>query len=217
MEIKSLIKTKISQYLSKEISKEDVYSWALDVMYKMLEGGILEIGNIEAWGIITGITEINDIDDVYCDEVIHRFDRILSGNENGLFNFIIKIPEKFVINNLSQTKNILIRYSTEKQLSRSDILALESITSKNFNIPSTLNEILENQIIELLNLGYTFYPNEERICFDLKHTVFVDEYTFVELDYLKKIIRLLECYDGTKEFSVHITFNNGVGNVSLQT
>ncbi|MEI6101131.1 MAG: hypothetical protein WCP73_04760 [Eubacteriales bacterium] len=216
MEIKNVIKVKISQYLSNELSKEDIYNWALGEMYKMLQGGIFEIRNVEVWGIITGLVEIKDIDDIYCDELIHQFNRILMGNENSSFSFFIRIPEKFVMNNLSQIKSILLKYSAKEQLSRTDILTLKLITDKTFNTPSTLNEVLELQILDLLKLGYDFHTNEGIINFDLKHTVFISEDTSIELDYLTKIIALLECYEGKKGFSVHTTFNDGIGNISIQ-
>lgn len=91
------------------------------------------------------------------------------------------------------------------------------IINKIFNYPKTLNEVLELQIIDLLKAGYDFCADEESITFDLKHTVFVNEGEdkSIELKYLAKIITLLDCYDGEKGFSVHITFHDGIGNISI--
>lgn len=214
--MKNLIKTKLLQYLSNEISKEVLYKWALEVLHKMLKGDIFSIENLETWGIITGLVEINDIDDLYCDELVHRFKKILSGSENASFTFFIQIPQKFVVNHLSQTKRILLKYSKEKHLSREEILELKLITDKKIDTPSTLNEVLELQILDLLKLGYDFYVDEDIINFNLKNTVFISEDISLEEDFLARIIALLECYDGDKGFCVHITFNSGIGNISTQ-
>jgi len=216
LEIKGLVKDKISQYLSNEITKEDVYSWVKEVIHEMLKGGIFKVRNLEVWSMITELAGIADIDDVYCDELMHRFSKILSGNESTSFSFFIQIPEKHVTNNLTNTKDILLNYSKGEKLSRSDISTLKLITNKMFTTPNTLNEVLEIQILDLLRLGYDFYPDEEEINFGLKHTVFISDDTSQETGYLAKIITLLECYEGQKGFSVHIAFNNGVGTVSIQ-
>lgn len=110
MEIKNIIKTKISQYFASEISKKDFSDWAFDVMYKMLKGEILEIKYLETWGIISELTEISSIDDKYSDELIHRVNQILLGNQSCSYTFYVQIPKKFIKNNLLQTKCILLKY-----------------------------------------------------------------------------------------------------------
>lgn len=64
MQINNLIKNKLLQYLSNEISKEDLYRWALDVLHSMLRGDIFKIAYLMVWGIISELTTINDIDNV---------------------------------------------------------------------------------------------------------------------------------------------------------
>ncbi len=206
------------QYLSSEISKEDICKWAVEQLHKILKGDIFNIIYLEIWGIITELTEVNDVDDFYCDEKIHRFSEILSGNKCASFTFAIQIPEKFVVNNLSQTIKILQRYSVEKHLSRAEILELISTTQRTMNTCSTLNAILESQITDLLKLGYDFCVEESRIDFNLKSTVFISKDMSMSLEdaYLAKIITLLECYGGKRYFCVHTSFINGVSNISIQ-
>lgn len=218
MEVKDLVRNKLTQYLAKDISKEDLYKWSIDILHKMLKGDIFDIRYLEIWGMITELTEINDIDDFYCDELIYRFSKILSGEKSASFAFAIQIPKKSVVNNLSQIKEILQKYSVEKQLLKSEILELKFATQKTIDTVNTLNEILELQIIDLLKLGYEFCVDESRVDFNLKKTVFISEDMSMSLeeDFLAKIITLLECYDGKKCFYVYTSFKDGVGNISIQ-
>ena len=217
MYVKCLTKAKIKQYLSKDISKEELYKWSLEILHKILKGDIIDLRYLEMWGIITGIAEINDIDNSYCDEIVRRFDRILSGEEYAAFTFFIQIPEKCVVNNLPQIKRILMKYSVEKRLTKSDIVELNLVANKKINIPGTLNEVLEIQIVELLKLGFDFLTDENSVEFNIKHTIFVSEDMSLEEEFLAKIITLLECYEGKKGFGIHITFDSGNGSISLLT
>lgn len=219
MKVKDLVKSKLLQYLSSEISKEHLWKWAVDILHNMLNGDIFDIRYLEIWGIITGLAEVNDIDDLYCNKLVHQFIKILTGKEDASFTIAIQIPKKFVVNNLSQTKNILLKHSSKKQLSKSEVTELELITQKEMAAINTLNEILEVQITDSLKLGYEFYSDEGRIEFNLKSTVFISEDMSIALedDLLEKIITLLECYNGKRCFYVHIGFYNGDVNISIQT
>lgn len=214
--MKDLVKLQLSRYLSNEISKETLYKWALDLLHEMLGGDIFKINYLEIWGIVTGLVEINDIDDFYCDEMIHRFFKILSGDENDSFTFAMKIPEKFVVNNLSSTKKILRKYSIDRHLSLNEVNNLKLIIGKKINTFNALNEFLEVQIIDMLKWGYELWNDKNTIEFEPKSTVFINEDVSLEDSFLSKLITLLECYEGKKYFFVHIIFNNGVSNISVQ-
>ena len=161
---------------------------------------------------------MNDIDDLYCDELVQRFSEILSGDRCASFTFAIQIPTKFVVNNMSETKMILQKYLVKKHLSKAEILELISITQSTTNTFNTLNEMLQLQITDLLRLGYDFYAEENCINFNLKSTIFISEDISMSLEdvFLTKIITLLECYEGEKSFYVHTSFINGVGNIAIQ-
>lgn len=156
MEVKDFIKTKLLQYLSSEISKEELYKWALDLLHKMLKGDIFDRKYLEIWGIIAELTGVNDVDDSYCDELVHQLSETLSGNKCASFMFAIQIPERFVVNNLSHIEKILQKYLVEKHLSKSEIAELIAITQRIPDTCNTLNEILELQILDLLKSGYDF-------------------------------------------------------------
>ena len=218
MEIKDLIKSKLLQYLSQEISKDDLYNWALNTLHIMLKGSIFDVECLEVWGIITKLADVNDSDDLYCHELATQFYNILLGNESATFSFAVQIPPKFAANNLSQTKKILQKYFAEKHLSPDEILELKLVAAKRNNTFRTLNEMLKLQILNLLTLGYDFEVSKNGMEFNLKSTIFISEDLALSLenDFLVKVLDLLECYDGKKSFYVHISFNNGTGNISLQ-
>ncbi len=218
MELNVMIENKFLQYLCNEISKENLRKWAIDVLHSMLKGDIFKITYLEIWGMISELTAIDDMDDFYCDELVRRFNRILSGKENASFTFAFQIPKKFVINDLLQIEDIFNKYLKGKQLSETEISELKRIVQKSQNEFNTLNELLKLQIIDLINLGYEFSDDENRIEFNLKSTVFISEEKSISLknDFIAKIIMLLECYNGRRCFYIHITFNNGIRNISIQ-
>lgn len=117
-----------------------------------------------------------------------------------------------------QIEDIFNKYLKGKQLSETEISELKRIVQKSQNEFNTLNELLKLQIIDLINLGYEFSDDENRIEFNLKSTVFISEEKSISLknDFIAKIIMLLECYNGRRCFYIHITFNNGIRNISIQ-
>ena len=123
MELNAMIENKFLQYLCNEISKENLRKWAIDVLHSMLKGDIFKITYLEIWGMISELTAIDDMDDFYCDELVRRFNRILSGKENASFTFAFQIPKKFVINDLLQIEDIFNKYLKGKQLSEAEIIA----------------------------------------------------------------------------------------------
>ncbi|MDL2302732.1 hypothetical protein LJC58_10350, partial [Lachnospiraceae bacterium OttesenSCG-928-D06] len=125
--------------------------------------------------------------------------------------------KKYVVNDLLQVGIILQKYSQKKQLSRTEITELELITCKKSNTIHTLNELLKEQIIDLINLGYEFCKEESSVDFGLKSSIFLSDDVSLSLedDLLAKIIMLLECYDGKRCFYVHTKFNDGVGIISI--
>ena len=216
--MKNLVKLQLSRYLSKELSKEMLYQWAVDLLHEMLKGDIFKINYLEIWGIITGLAEIDDMDDYYCDEKVQRFLRIFSGDENASFTFAMKIPENFVDNNLSGVEKILKKVSMGERLSLDEVKDLKLIMNKKLHMSHTLNELLEIQIIDILQWGYGLCNDENGIQFEPKSMVFINEDEAVSLEarFLSTLIMLSECYEGRRCFFVHINFDNGVSNISVQ-
>ena len=216
--MKNLVKLQLSRYLSKELSKEMLYQWAVDLLHEMLKCDIFKINYLEIWGIVTGLAEIDGMDDYYCDEMVQRFLRILSGDENASFTFAMKIPEKFVVSNLSEVEKILKKISMGERLSLDEVEDLKLIMNKKLHTYHTLNELLEVQIIDILKWGYGLCNDKSSLQFEPKSMVFINEDEAVSLEtrFLSTLITLLECYEGGRSFFVHINFDNGVSNISIQ-
>lgn len=217
--MKNVIKSQLSRYLSKELSKEMLYQWAIGLLHEMLKGDMLKINYLEIWGIVTELAGIEDIEDTDYEESVQRFLRILSGEENASFTFAMKIPEKFVVKNLSNIGRILEKHAMGGQLSLDEIKDLKFVINQRIGAFHTLNELLEVQIIDLLKWGYGLCIDEENIIFEPKSTVFMceAEEAPLEKNVLTTLIALLECYEGRRCFFVHINFMNGVSNISVQT
>lgn len=219
MELNQLvIRDQLSKFLSGEISKDTLSKWALGILNQMLKGDIFNVKYLIFWGIITELADVNDVDDFYCHSVAQHFLDVLSGNEYDTFTFAMRIPTKFVKSSYAHVQEILKKYFLKRNLSENEMLELKKIVSKKVSAPYTLNEILENQIIDLLKLGYEFDVDEKRAQFDLNSTVYLSENVAASLEdsLLEKLISLLQCLEGEKSFFVHISFIDGVGNISIQ-
>ena len=220
MGIKESIQYQLSQYLSKSILKEELYHWAVDKLYEADETP-LKIDYLEIREILVDFAGIDDADDSYCDELADRDIKILSGEECGAFAFMMRIPESSAGNELLQIKDILQKYLVKKQMSKSEMLVLEEFVQKESHTFDTVKDMMESQIIDLLKLGYEFYVEEENIVFEVKSILFpcenMDEPSWVlEDSLLKRVIALIECYEGKRYFFVHVSFRDGIGNISLQ-
>lgn len=215
--MKHIVKLQLFKYLTNKLSKEMLYKWALDLLHKMLRDNVFKINYLEIWRIITGLVETNDMDDFYCDEMIHHYYKILSGEESTIFTFAMKIPPKLVVSNLFNLKEILKKYSAGEHLTLNEFNSLRLAIHEKFTPITTLNDILENQIIDILKCGYQLGDNGNSIDFIAKSTVFIseDEEVFLEKKLLSTVIALLECYEGSKYFFVHVNFNNGESNISV--
>lgn len=219
MEVNATIKIMLSRFLSGEISQEELYKCAVNVLHRILGGDILKIKYLEIWGVITRLIEVSDsdIDNCYCVESVHGILRILSGDECDSFSFAMQIPQKYVVDNLSGLDRLVNKYCLNKCLSPDEIQELKRLTQKRVNTCNTLNDFLELQIIEIINLSYTFC-NDDNLEFNLKSTVFMsdDEAMNLEKSMILKVIELYECYIGEKSFFVTVLYNNGIGNISVQ-
>lgn len=156
MDTKNRIIQKLNQYLLKEIQREELYKYATDMIHKMLQGDILYLKNLEIWGILTKIAEIDDADDLYCESVTKQCYEILTGMQNGTFAFAMHIPTNMIGDSFSGLEEILVKYNEERIFSKDGIEKLNTITQKQVHAISTVNEFLEAQIIDLLKLGYMF-------------------------------------------------------------
>ena len=219
MEVKKSIEITLSQFLTGEISKEALYRWAVNKLHKMLKGDIFEIKYLEIWGIITKLAEISesDIDDHYCTETVYNILRVLSGDERDVFSFVMQIPQKYVADNLLGLDKLINKYYMNKYLTRDEIQNLRLLSQREICSCSTINCLLESQIIEILKLGYTFV-NDDNLEFDLKSTIFMSEDEAINFEerVVLKLIDLYKCYKGEKSFIVSVLFNNGIGNISIQ-
>ncbi|MDE7252855.1 MAG: hypothetical protein K2O32_07935 [Acetatifactor sp.] len=219
MEVKKTIEIMLLQFLSGEISKEALYGWAVNILHKMLKGDIFEIKNLEIWGIITKLVEVSesDIDDRYCTESVHNILNVLSGEECDVFSFVMQIPQKYIVNNLLGLDKLINKYYSDKPLLEDEIQNLKLLSQKKIGTCSTINSLLEFQIIEILKLGYTFF-DENNLKFDLKSSIFISEEAAINFEerVILKVSDLYKCYKGEKSFFVSVLYNNGIGNVSIQ-
>lgn len=118
---------------------------------------------------------------------------------------------------LVHVKDILQKYMQKKTLSKIEIQKLKLVVKEKVCPVNTLSQMLKEQIIGLLKLGYDFDLEDSDMIFDLKSTLFIhyDIERALESELLSKIIQLLDCYNGEKCFFVNIRYEKGEGNISI--
>ena len=130
---------------------------------------------------------------------------------------IDKWPKEHTGDSFPEIEEMLVEYKKGKDFSTDAMLKLKAIMERKVDIITTLNDMIESQILDLLKLGYTFYDEEGNNEFLIKSTVFIsDEKAMLsEEKLLDKIFTLLECYRGKRSFFVQIIYREGRGNVSI--
>lgn len=214
--MRQMVIDKLSQYLSNEITKEELYKYVIDILHEMLKGDVLYLRNIEIWGILTEIAEIEDADDHYCHCITKKCHEILTGLKDGTFIFAMCIPPKYTRDRFAGLKEILSEYAVERKFSSEAVRKLNAVMKNQTKVIDTVNDLLEAQIIDLLKLGYTFCEDSNK-SFTLKSSVFVsdEEAEMLEESVLNKIIMLLECYSGRKNFFVQTVYKEGSSSISV--
>lgn len=207
---------KLAQYLSNEIKREELYKYVIDILHKMLKGDIFYLKNIEIWGILTEIAEIDDADDHYCYCITEKCYKILTGLESNTFIFAMCIPPNYRGDRFAGLKEILLEYAVKRNFSSKAFRKLNAIMKNQTKVIDTVNDFLEAQIIDLLKLGYMFCEDSNKN-FSLKSSIFVsdEEAEMLEESVLNKIIMLLECYSGKKNFFVQVVYKEGSSNISV--
>lgn len=215
--VKKVIKTKLLQYLEREISKEELCDWSVEMMHYILKGDILEIKWLEVWGILTGLAEVEDYSDRECTDLVGKYNRILSGDEAETFSFAMRIPEWFVEGCLSKVGIVLQKHLDGERQEREDISELEEFLRKRIQV-RTIHDLLELEVIDLLNLGFDVYAEENGIACCVKSTLFISEEMSktLERNLVDRIFSVLECWNGKKSFFVHVRFHDGAGEISIQ-
>lgn len=216
MDIKDMIVNKLIQYLSDEIKKEDLYNDIIIILHEMLNGSIFQLRNLEIWGILTEIADIDDIDDFHCKQIVKKSYEVLTGTKSSIFTFAIQIPKEYRGDCFVGLEEMLLKYSAERRFSAEGLRRVRTLMKKQIDVIQTLNEFLEVQIIDLLKLGYMFCDETSSKSFELKSSVFIsdEEADTLEDKLLNKIIALLECYNGKKIFFIQIVYKDGRGNIS---
>ena len=216
MDIKKTVIDKLAQYLSNEIKREELYNYVIDLLHEMLTGDIFYLKNIEIWGILTEMAEIDDTDDHYCHCIAKKCYEILAGLKNSTFIFAMCIPQKYTGDRFAGLKEILLEYAVDRKFSSEAVRKLNVVMKNQTKVIDTVNDFLEAQIIDLLKLGYMFCGDSNK-SFALKSSIFVsdEEAEMLEESVLNKIIMLLECYSGKKSFFVQVVYKEGSSNISV--
>lgn len=211
--MKDTINVKLSQYLVNEITQEQLNKWAIDMLHQMLKGDVFQLSILEVWGIITELAGAGDLEKELCDNLVQQFSDILSGKIQAAFSVAVQIPNRLVMKDLVHVKDILQKYMQKKTLSKIEIQKLKLVVKEKVCPVNTLSQMLKEQIIGLLKLGYDFDLEDSDMIFDLKSTLFIhyDIERALESELLSKIIQLLDCYNGEKCFFVNIRYEKGEG------
>lgn len=228
-----IVNKKIKQYFDKEVTKNELIEWAQNSFHELLlSGEILEIEKLVVFRFLTRLADSScscepfDDNNTICERTINEIWDILNGKINKVYSFHMKIPLKYIKNNVSKVfkiYEILLKYKEQRTLPKSKLVELEFFyDNTTFNIANRVDELLEVQMSNLLHLGYIVdyddSNNPSELVFRSRSSVFMhttDLNAMNEDEYLSRIFQYLSCCMGDSYFCVRIEFEGGLYNVSL--
>ena len=160
----NIIKTKIFQYINKEITKIELSEWARNSFYTLLSTGeIFEVKKLVTYKFLIELSQVDDCDEPCTVEDMKSIIDILNGGNNIKYIHQMKIPPKFQNNEFFPIRDCLLKYKENDVLTKSDMIELESYSRNVFLPIDTINDHLSAQLSALLSCAFTFYSDDDEI------------------------------------------------------
>lgn len=198
-----------------EITKENLIKNSKKKLYEFIDYGVIQSEQVIMYSILCELVGIGDLNIQETFNTIKNYIDILIGRKNASFKFMMMIDKKFVTYDLCAVENVFCRYYSKKKLQKNDIERIVSFIRKKPQSFNTVKDILKFKIIEIIDLVYWLDNGE--IEFDIKSTLFMTEAVADSLEerIKNKIFDLFDCYNGRKEFVVHVVFDKGMHNIYI--
>lgn len=224
------LKEKINLYFDREISKEELSTWAGKAYLDLLKGGYVVTEKIINYYFLRIISTynlpINDIKDEYpcSQEDIETIRNIVNGKENFVYTINIRFPSQIYkmftenkyldekkLNHYVELRNLINKYITTKYLSSDEIEQCVEYLNIDIRETHTLLNILEVFIQGLLKNNIGYINKNFELCPKMAL------YTKQSADNLpiKKLLAYLNCYVGNQDFSICIAFIDGNPQITI--
>jgi len=211
----SIIKTKVRNYISGEISKKELSVWAYKAKKFLLTyDNVYNLNNAPLQEIIITLTQVDGCDPCMHEDII-RIQKILDGKEDAYYVFHIMIATEFQENAVQEIRGHFKKYKERGHLSTTQIEEIILFLNKERQQVSSIIDLLNFQIAALLSTGYFFRPDDEELLFGFHSTIYVQKHEEHEDKYLDKLLHLLDCACGLEPICVLINYQKGVPNIAL--
>lgn len=219
-----LLKEKLDKYFSGALSNVELGEWAKEAYINILQGGSLEISKIALYPFLQTISKLhidnNDIEDVFPSSVeeVKEIQKIIQGEIDVEFFVEIRIPIKMAdylkmglfldnkkIQLFAELKKQITQYRNTCDSSVINCDLFKQIVNLHYNI-ETIQGRLEKNIIELLNCNF-FIDYNVVITKNVRRLYSKESFRDIVTD---KLLSLLECYLGNKNFFILVSFQRGL-------
>lgn len=211
----SIVKSKVNNYLSGDISKKELSVWAYKAKHTLLTyENVYELSNAPLQEIIIPLTQVDGLDPCKHEDIV-RILNILDGREDVFYTYHLMIKSEFQEEAIQRVREHFKKYKERSHLSTTEIEEIRVFVEKERQNPRSIIDLLSFQIAALLSTGYFFRPVDEELLFGFHSAVYVQQEDEREDRYLDKLLHLLDCACGFEPVCVFINYHKGVPDISL--
>ncbi|MTD42171.1 hypothetical protein GIX45_26800 [Erwinia sp. CPCC 100877] len=224
--MEELLNEKLNNYFNGDLSQQELGEWANQQYYDMLTGKYVIVAKLIMYKfikIIAGLnTQKNEVKDEYpsTEKDIIEIKEILSGNKNYSFTGNIKINLNFCkpylstmdIDKISEAKSIISLYLSNKAITNQQKASLKMLFRYRNKKIVTLIDLLDEYSYGLIN---DLLSHQKSTIWDQGFGLFTSTNETSERSKYQRLLLLLNCMTGDASIQVFISFESGVGSISL--
>jgi hypothetical protein len=203
----------LQDYKQNKITQNELVKWAKSLLETSLKkGGFLEINRFVIYPFISALSIDDPWESIHKDG-IHDFLQILEGNKNMKYACYLKIPVEFQKYPISGILHVLNNYKETEKMSDGDFEILEELINvKDKIIVTNFADFIFCDMVDLLcELPIDSYSESNY------NSLYLGSTDIKANDVVGKLVKLLECYNGEKEFRVNLVYQSGVRIINIIT
>jgi hypothetical protein len=202
---RKIMREKITEYLNHIISRNELYTWALEVRNNFLStSNKFIVDNYLIYPFIISASIQPEDWEAPSDKIFEEYIEILDGKRNYKYSTFLKLPQSVERKNISDIKQLTNNYIHLRKFMDNDIDIVENLNKEKEYM--TINTIPDLIYCDMVNL-ITALPYSEGLDFNANTLQFnPNEINLGALIY--KIRNLIDCYEGLREISLNLYYQN---------
>lgn len=202
----------LQDYKQNKITQDGLIKWAGSLLHTYLKKGeFLEIDSFVIYPFISALSSIDDPWERIHNDEIDDYLQILEGNKKMKYTCYLKIPVEFQKQPISTILCILNNYRKTEKMSDGDFEILEDLIHDKDNLEATsFADLIYCDMVDLLcELPIDSHSESQY------KSLYLGSTDIKANDVVGKLVKLIECYTGEKEFRVSLVYQSGVRSINI--